>query len=98
MRLPLPVGARAVMLGALEHLGSVCKLQTEDAMGFFGRSKGEFVEGAQNRNIREKRGRDGTVVTEKQTRSLWGTRFGKWETEKAFPNEKAAHEYSKKRR
>jgi hypothetical protein len=67
-------------------------------MGFFGRSKGTIVEGKQNRNIRDERGSNGKVVVEKQTRSLWGTRFGNWETEKSFPNEKSAKDYSKKRR
>ena len=67
-------------------------------MGFFGRSKGTFVEGKQNRNIRSERGDNGKVVVENQTKSLWGTRFGEWKTEKIFPNEKAARDYSKKRR
>jgi hypothetical protein len=67
-------------------------------MGMFGRSKGTFVEGKQNRNIREKRGDNGRVVVEKQTRSLWGSAFGNWEKEKSFPNRKSASDYSKKRR
>ena len=67
-------------------------------MGFFGRSKGTLVEGKQNRNIREKRGESGKVVVEKQTRSLWGTTFGNWESEKSFPNKRSASDYTKKRK
>lgn len=64
----------------------------------FGRSPGKVVKGPQNRSIRDKRGRDGQVIVEKQTRSLWGTLFGEWKTEKAFPNKKSARNYTNKKR
>lgn len=60
----------------------------------FGRSAGRFMEGKANHNIREERDHDGQVVVEKQTTTLWGTRFGNWERDVNKGNHKDARDYA----
>lgn len=60
----------------------------------FTRSPGRFMEGKTNYNVREERDHDGQVVVEKQTRSFWGTRYGKWDRDVNRANHKRARDYA----
>jgi hypothetical protein len=62
----------------------------------FSRSRGRFMDGDPNHNIREERDRHGQVVVERQTRSLWGTRYGKWERDGNEINHKGAREHAER--
>jgi hypothetical protein len=64
----------------------------------FTRSKGRFMSGKTNYNVREDRDHDGQVVVEKQSRSLWGTQYGEWERETNKGNHKKAREHANERR
>jgi hypothetical protein len=77
----------------------MCKMgvlsNTEDNM--FTRSNGRFMQGQPNYNIRDKRDRHGQVVVEKQSRSHWGTRLGKWDRDTNKSNHKKARHHAKNR-
>ena len=59
----------------------------------FIRSSGRLMKGDTNFNIRSERDRHGQVVVEKQTRTLWGTTYGKWERDTNRINHKRARDY-----
>lgn len=62
----------------------------------FSRSNGRLMKGGTNFNIRSERDRDGQVVVEKQTRSLWGTTYGEWKRDVNKGNHLKAREYAKR--
>lgn len=64
----------------------------------FTRSPGRFMDGKQNHNIREERDRDGQVVVERQTKSLWGTKLGRWERDGNEINHKRARDHANRNR
>ena len=59
-------------------------------------SKGRLMIGQTNHNIRDERDHHGQVVVEKQTRTLWGTTYGKWERDVNRINHKRARDYAEK--